>query len=42
MINDIPDLYFENLSGVRLQQFICYSTQNEVNAADTEILLAHC
>jgi hypothetical protein len=42
MCNDIPDLYFQNLNGVRLEPLLKYATQSEENSADTEILLAHC
>ena len=42
MCNDIPDLYFQNLNGVRLEPLLKWATSTEANSADTEILLAHC
>jgi hypothetical protein len=42
IINDIQDLYFEFLSGVRLDPFLEYATSSDENRADSEILRAHC
>ena len=42
IINDIQDLYFQNLSGVRLDPLLEYASLTDDNKADTEILLAHC
>lgn len=41
-INDMHSLYFQNLSGVRLEPLIGYATLNETNSADSEILQYHC
>jgi len=42
MINDIHSLYFDNLSGVRMDAMLGYASLSEENQKDTEILLAQC
>lgn len=42
IINDISLLYFDNLSGVRLEPLLEFVELSEANMADTEILLYHC
>lgn len=42
MISDIHSLYFEHMSGVRLDNLIGYVCKNKENMKDTEIVEYHC
>ena len=41
MINDLPRLFFDNLSGVRMNTMLNYINSSEGNRKDSEIVASH-
>jgi len=41
MINDLPKLYFDNLSGVRMNTMLNYINTSEETKKDSEIVASH-